>query len=87
MRVAMEPLTYQYGVDVFFYGALHALQNSFHQCLTKSVRWPIAMPHKGRAGCRYAGCDFSLSISVQTIRHDSGSLNTCKDDCRPRARL
>ena len=22
MRVAMEPLTYQYGVDLFFYGAL-----------------------------------------------------------------
>ena len=24
MRVAMEPLTYQYGVDLFFYGALSA---------------------------------------------------------------
>ena len=28
MRVSMEPLTYKYGVDVFFYGHVHAYERT-----------------------------------------------------------
>jgi hypothetical protein len=32
MRISLEPLTYQYGVDLFFYGEHSSTQASMHAC-------------------------------------------------------